>query len=88
MSIINLIDYKNNLLTILIFVVTSLCTCYFCTDIIKSNMQEKIKYEYRCLQKGLIVSVLYVCNMYKCIVCVCVCICVYMYAYDHTTLSM
>ena len=39
------------------FVATYLHTCYLYTDIIKSNMQEKIKYEERRSEKGLVVLV-------------------------------
>ena len=46
-----------------IFVATYLCTCYLYTDAIKSNMQEKIRYEDRRLQKGLFVLV----DIYNCI---------------------
>ena len=60
------------------FVAVFLHTCYLYTDVIKSNMQEKIKYEDKRLQKGLVLSVVFVCvRVYLC-VCVCVCVCVCM----------
>ena len=40
-----------------IFIITYLHTCYLYTDAIKSNMQEKIRYKDRRLQKGLVVPV-------------------------------
>ena len=51
------------MLKMLIFVYTYLRTCYLYTDAIKSNMQEKMRYEDRRLQKGLILSV----DIYNCI---------------------
>ena len=46
-----MIQYVKNMYT---FIATYLSTCYLYTDAIKSNMQEKIRYEERRLQKGLV----------------------------------